>query len=206
MHPVFLIDIDPEDPETEVNYNALVDFPAHMRGFHAYGKEKTVNYFVQNEEKMRVTGVMIAEGTPIYREDNQLGKHYVIFTKEAIERMWLDFHKKAYNNNVNEMHDGKKKITPGAKGIYMIQDWIIDEELGQMVPAALAHQEVREGSWVSTYQIEDKKIWAKVKDGTFNGFSVEGIFIKYPAQVKKVDPANLKMRAIIRELYKRAVQ
>src|SRR3989304_5070554 len=120
---------------------------------------------------MRVTGVMIAEGTPIYRDDAQLKEHYVIFKAGGIDRMRNLFHKKNMTNSLNEMHDMEKMCA----GANRIEDWFVDPPAGKIEPTALSNQGIREGSWIATYQIEDPLVWKKVKDGTFNGFSVEGM-------------------------------
>ncbi len=67
-------------------YQSLVDYPAHMRGFEKWSAEKNVDYFA-DEEKRRVTGVAIAADMLIYRNDKQLGKHYVTFSPEEVEKI-----------------------------------------------------------------------------------------------------------------------
>ena len=37
-------------------------------------------------------------------------------------------------------------------------------------------EDAKDGSWFVSYFVEDDGIWAKCKDGTWNGFSVEGYF------------------------------
>ena len=37
-------------------------------------------------------------------------------------------------------------------------------------------EHVTNGSWFGSYAIDNDDVWQKVKDGTFNGFSVEGYF------------------------------
>lgn len=201
MLPVYRIKIEKDDEETEVSYNSLVDYPAHTRSFESYGKQKA-EYFVESEEKRRVTGVMIAEGTQIYRRDSQLGEHSVIFFKEDIEEIWKDFCSKGYFNKVNGQHDANAIIKEGKGGIYMIEAWIVNTDRNMGVPPALAKQGIRNGSVMATYQIEDDATWAKVKDGTFNGFSIEGIFYKYPAKVKKSDNQEVTDRNLFRRIFK----
>lgn len=188
MLPIYMITIDEDDEELGVDYNALVDHPAHMRSFESYGKSSLVKkpqYFVEdNKEEQRVTGVMISAGTPIIRMDEQLGPHFVIFSPDAIYKIHKKFHRNFYNNNINEMHDLDKVIKPGAKGVYMVEDWLVRQK-GAGIPVGLSKQGIKEGSWIATYQIEDPQIWAKVKNGTFSGFSVEGYFVKYLVETKK---------------------
>jgi len=41
---------------------------------------------------------------------------------------------------------------------------------------AKGYEEVADGSWFLSYIVNDDDIWARVKDGEFKGFSVEGFF------------------------------
>jgi hypothetical protein len=38
------------------------------------------------------------------------------------------------------------------------------------------YEDAKDGSWFLTYLIDNEEIWAKVKDGEWKGFSVEGLF------------------------------
>ena len=82
MLPIYKLTIDNLD-ETGVDYNAFVDVPAHMKSFIAFGKQQSVNYSF-NEEQRIVTGVMISANTPIYRRDNEFGEHLVVFDADTI--------------------------------------------------------------------------------------------------------------------------
>jgi hypothetical protein len=33
-----------------------------------------------------------------------------------------------------------------------------------------------EGSWFGSFKVDNDEVWATIKDGTFKGFSVEGMF------------------------------
>ena len=38
------------------------------------------------------------------------------------------------------------------------------------------YDEAPEGSWFISMKVENNEVWQSVKDGTFKGFSVEGVF------------------------------
>ena len=199
MHPFYLIDIDLEDSETEIEFNSIVDYPAHMRAFEAYGKNEP-EYFMDEEQRI-ITGVVIAEGTPIYRKDKQLGEHYVIFNKDAIRKMWMLYNKNGYRDRVNKQHDSEDVINP-SNGIFMVEQWIVDSERGMGVPKNLQKQGIRDGSWMMSYKVEDRKLWKEIKAGKYNGFSIEGVFIKYPIKVKKAEQqTSMEQRKIARKLF-----
>jgi hypothetical protein len=177
MLPFFKLEID-EDQELGIDMNSLVDNPAHMKDFIAFDNKKVVRQ-VFNEEQMIVTGVMISEGTPIYRHDEEIGEHYVLFDRSTIKECVLRFHKNQYTKNVNLDHDPNKQTD----GLFMFESYIVDSSQGVNAPAKL-NQVVRDGSWIASYKIEDPEVWAKVKNGDVNGFSIEGFFNRVPITIK----------------------
>lgn len=198
MLPVYKIGLDDDDEATGVDYNALVDFPAHMKNMDKFSKAKPM-YFADAKKQM-VTGVMISEGTLIYRRDNTFGEHLVIFEKSEIEKLWLRFNKNNYTNRLNLQHNLNNIVKPG-EGAFMVSQWIYGGYEGLGLPESLSKQGIRPGSWLSTYKINDKRIWQDVEDGTYNGFSVEGLFLKWPAKVKKyVKDDNSKYKELVKQL------
>lgn len=153
---------------------ALVSEPAHRKAFEFFnGKtERVKQYF--NEEKRIVTGVAISVDLPIYRRDEELGEHYVIFSKEDTLAIAQKMFKKGYMHNVNEMHDLNKKV----KDIYLFESYFIDEARGVKAPDSLKGQNLKDGSWIVSYKVEDDKTWSDIKKGKHVGFSIEGFFNK----------------------------
>ncbi len=177
MLKVFKIEVE-EGDETGVDFLGLVDYPAHSKNFIAFNKNQKPLYFA-NEEQRIVTGVMISEGTPIYRRDEQLGEHYVIFDRETIKTIVNKFFKNGFIANVNEMHDFTKQV----EDVYLIESYLVNEEKG-IKPNNLGSDIVRDGSWVASYKIENDEVWEKVKSGEFKGFSVEGLFGRKEVNIK----------------------
>ncbi len=183
MLPFFKLELS-DDPETGVDMLGLVELPAHMKDFVSFSenkeddKPKVKQYF--NEEQMIITGVMISEGTPIYRNDPEIGEHYVLFDKSTIAKAQMRFMKNQYLQNVNLDHDPKKKIEDG---IFMFESYIVNSKEGVNAPAKLG-QIVRDGSWVASYKVTSTELWQKIKSGVVNGFSIEGFFERVPVNVK----------------------
>ena len=177
MMKVFKIEVE-ENDETGVDFLGLVDYPAHSKNFIAFNKSKKTLYFANDEQRI-VTGVMISEGTPIYRNDEQLGEHYVVFDKDTIKTIVNKFFKNGFIANVNEMHNSEKKVD----GVYLIESYLVDEAKG-IKPNNLGEDIVRDGSWVASYRIDNDDVWNKVKSGEFKGFSVEGLFGRKEVNIK----------------------
>jgi hypothetical protein len=84
----------------------------------------------------------------------------------------------------------------------MVEQWIVDSERGMGVPKNLEKQGIRDGSWMMSYKVEDRKLWKEIKAGKYNGFSIEGVFIKYPIKVKKAEQqTSMEQRKIARKLF-----
>jgi hypothetical protein len=179
MTPFYKIVVN-EDDDTGVDFNAFVYHPAHMKNFIAFGKDSD-NYSF-NAEKRIVTGVMISVGTAIRRREEQFGEHYIVFDAPTVEMIRTKFFKHGFNQNLNEEHDPKKVI----KGATLIDSYIASNSDPKLpsIPEAFAAMNLMDGTWIASYKIEDDNLWNDVKNGKFNGFSVEGLFEKVKINVK----------------------
>jgi hypothetical protein len=165
--------------ETGVDINSFVDMPAHLRSFETYGK-KSKAVFALDEKKRIVTGVFIMADFLIYRNDKQLGEHFVRFPKETIWDIRNKFFKKGFNVNTNVQHETM------VKGAILVESYVVHSSDPRFpkVPEILAHQKVTDGSWVGSYYIENEQLWQDCLNGTFTGFSVEGYFDKIETTIK----------------------
>ena len=164
--PLIKLTIDPDDDKTGVELVSLVDRPAIERQWMAFNSHvKPQMFSVESEEKRIVTGPMMVADLPIYRKD-EMGEYYVTFDADTIRKIVYKFAKHGNGQQANVMH---KQIVDG---VYMFESWIIDETKG--VPKGFEALPI--GSWFGSYRVENDEVWAKIKDGTFTGFSVEGIF------------------------------
>jgi hypothetical protein len=122
-----------------------------------------------NEEKRLVTApVMLAE-TKILRYNPDLGKYWVKFSPETIEKMMRKYFKENKIHKVNTNHDPKTR----KDGVYMMESYIVgDRNESKVFP------DLPKGSWVATFYVENDEVWDKIKSGEYNGFSLEGYFIE----------------------------
>jgi len=185
--PIYEIQIDLEDPNTAVEFNALVHDPAHMISFETFSKK--VQRYEFNDDEKTVTGVSISADTPIYRNDAS-GEYYVVFTKKAIKDIIHDYARNNRFNNVNIEHNSKDV----ADGVYMIGSYQVDVDKGFTQPERF--KEVTDGSWITTYKFENEELYQRLKDGEFSGFSVEGTFVMEDQEFK----AFSKIESILDEL------
>lgn len=172
--PLFRLIID-EEGDTGVLANALVADPANERAFVAFSKESKAIKLASDKMKRNVTGVLIEPDRPIYRRDPKLGEYNVMFTRETIESIVRNYSKNLRFGNVNLEHE-----TP-VDGVHMVESWLAGEqdkskELGFDVPP---------GTWMGTFHIEDDAVWNEILDGTYTGFSVEGLFGLQPVEMSR---------------------
>lgn len=174
---IYRMTIDDNDIETAFNSNSLVSIPAHLKEFNAFSEQIEPEFFF-NDEEMMITGVAIAADVTIPRYSKELGKHFVVFLKEDIKKLWLRANELGFINNVNKEHVSSDKINTSE--MYLVEQWIVDRENNKGVPKALESQDIKDGSLMFTYKVKSPKLWAEIKAKKYTGFSIEGIFLKTP--------------------------
>jgi Putative phage serine protease XkdF len=198
--PVFKLVINPSTDEKQfsgVDYVALVDEPAIEKYFHAFKAHKEpikpkFKFEVVGDERRLICGALMIPNLPIYR--NQDGKeYYVVFDAPTIEQVCQKFFKMGFTSNVNEMHDDS--LIP--KNVYMVESFIVDSKRGIKAPEGFGY--LPEGTWFGTFKVENDDVWAKVKDGTFTGFSVEGFFDMVPDEITDEQAVEAIRSAILEQ-------
>jgi hypothetical protein len=165
--PLYNIVID--DAETGIDRISLVEMPAVESNFLAFAKDKKQIMFSANEEQQMITGVLARADYPIYRYDDQLGEYYIQFGKEVIKEMAEKLLVDGHQNWVNIEHIENSDVD----GVYMIEMFLKDSKKG-INP--IGFEDISDGSLFATFKVRNTKIWELIKDGTFKGFSIEGLF------------------------------
>jgi hypothetical protein len=84
--------------------------------------------------------------------------------------------KNKYGDEVTLEHGNK------TSGVYLTESWIIEQSAKDK--SNLYGFTLPRGTWFGVYKVDDRNIWDKVKDGTFRGFSIEGLFEHKRSNVK----------------------
>ena len=154
---------------TELDFQiALVDSPAIESDFMAFKKQH--QFKVISEDKRIVSGFAMMAEKPIYRRDDDGREYYVKFTSDSVKNIAEQFFKNNLTNKTNAMHQTDNFL----EGVYVFESFLIDETRGINIPNG--YDEAPEGSWFISMKVENDEVWESVKNGTFKGFSVEGIF------------------------------
>lgn len=191
--PIFKLIIDDSSEDIEWSYTAFVDKPATGELFVAFKKEPElkVEFKTVSEEKRIVMGALMVANLPILRRDEKTKQEFlVVLDPENIEKALQKFFRKGNQKNVNEMHDPSKK----ADGIYMYQAWIINSELGITTPKGF--NEVPDGSAFGVFKVDNDEVWEKVKNGTYQGFSIEGKMLQEPLPNPSDEDINKMLSAL----------
>lgn len=160
------------DEETGMFKISLVDDPAVMSNFLAFDNTRMVQmYKVEDEDKRLVRGVVMRADFPIYRYDQRFGEYYVIYKADQIRVMAEKYLLESRQNDVNLMHEDGSDVD----GVQMVQYFIKGN--GVMVEG---FDDIADGSLFAEFHIVNDEIWKAVKEGTYKGFSLEGVFDLVP--------------------------
>lgn len=190
--PLYMLDIsDDLNDDAEVQYVALVDRPAIQKNWNAFKNQQ--KFEIISEDKHIISGCIMLADTPIFRSDASFGDYYVAFSKDTIVKIAQKYFKKGYQNNVNLMHDPNKIES----GVTMFESFISDKTRG--IAPMKGFEDAPEGSWFGSMLVENPDVWAKVKDGTIKGFSIEGIF-NYTPKKNKDEVKMQKIKDILESI------
>lgn len=153
--------------EDGINKMSLVNSCAVHVDFIKLSEQKEMTFSIADEDQHIVFGCALRADYPILRIDPNIGKFYIVFDKDVIKDLYEKFMIEGLNNNVNLEHK------TDTDGVYMLQSFIKDENNG-INPVGF--EECADGSWFCSYKILNEDVWADVKAGKFNGFSIEGNF------------------------------
>ena len=145
---------------------SLVDAPAVLSGWQTF--KKVQMYAVQDEEQRLVRGVVMRADFPLFRVDNKGGEYYIIYRADTIREMAEKYLAESRQNNVDTMHDGNE-----VDGVEMVQFFIKDSAKG-INPEGF--DDIADGSLFAEFHVTNDDVWAAIKDGTYQGFSLEGVF------------------------------
>ena len=160
------------DEDTGMYKISLVDDPAVMSNFQAFDKQHIPQmYAIQDEEKRLVRGVVMRADFPIYRYDAKMGEYYIIYKADQIRKMAEKYLVESRQNDVNLMHEEGSDVD----GVQMVQYFIKGDGI-----SVDGFDDCADGSLFAEFHVVNDDVWAEIKEGTYKGFSLEGIFDLQP--------------------------
>lgn len=128
------------------------------------------NFQIVNSEQRIISGPLILADMLIYRNNEAFGEHYVKFSADTIKSIAIKWAKRKNMDKVNLMHDSAQQVG----GVTMFESFIVDKARG-ILPMK-GFEDVADGSWFGSFYVENDSVWQSIKEGTYKGFSVEGLF------------------------------
>ena len=138
---------------------SLVRKPAIEEDFMLFKEQKELKLSF-DDEKHIVFGPAIIADKPIYRVDGEGREYYVVFTAEVIEKLFTNFMK---NGGYFNLEHSKE-----TNDVFLIESFIKRPGLNPV-----GFEGVSDGSWFISLKVENEALWADLKAGKYNGFSIE---------------------------------
>ena len=155
-----------QDEEDGIFANSLVAAGAIERDFVYFSNE--VRFAEVSDEKRLVAGPMLIPNKKILRLTEDGERYYVYFSESTIENVARKFMKNGFGSEVTLEHGSK------TSGVYLTELWLVEQPLKDK--SNLYGFTLPKGTLFAVYKVENDDVWKKVKDGTFNGYSIEGLF------------------------------
>ena len=185
--PVYDVIMDDENPELGMEKISLVKDPANKKMFIAFEDHQKKTKLLFSEDRQLVTCALMQPDDLIYR--NQGGEEfYVKYSSTTIEQMVHKFMKEGRTKEINVEH------SVDVSGVYVVEIACTDASRGVNGPEGL---ELKDGSAWCTLKVDNPKVWESVKDKTFEGISLEGLFgMKQEFKKQESLPKNLPSSTI----------
>jgi hypothetical protein len=147
---------------------SLVAKPAIQEDFIAFseeGSDKTVTHFLSSDEKMQIVGPSLIPDLDIPRKTAEGVGYMLVFTAEDIEALLAIGAKRSYKTS---MTLGHQTYTDGA---FILETWIKESQNDKSTDYGFGELPV--GTMFNKVQVTDQVLWNEIKEGGFNGFSIE---------------------------------
>lgn len=160
-----------------VDLISIVADPAILKNFIAFSAdgEATKRFkFATDKARQIITGPIMIPDFPVYRNERDkdgkiIDEWYVVASKELISEVIQKFFKTQRSSNTSLEHNGSL-----LNGVYLMESFQVDASRG--IPAPIGYGSIPDGTWFGSMKVERPDIWNGVEDGSFNGFSIEGLF------------------------------
>ena len=158
-----LFDITLEDFEQGMYKISLVDKPAIEENFIYFNKEEKIEMF-SNDEKKEVVGPIMIPNKEILRFSPEMGYYYVRFTEETIRDIMYNYSKKGLFNafGIDHAYD--------TEDVVMLEVWMKESDNDKSKDYGY---DLPNGTVFVKAKIESDELFAAIKSGEINGFSIE---------------------------------
>ena len=164
-----LISLGPAEGEAGQSNNSDDRSPAGSVANNAYLMSKAWSF--SSDDEMIVTGPAMIPNALIPRKDEMGNLFHVYFSKETVKNIAKKFLQDNNTHNTDINHDDNV-VTENT----LLESWIVENP--DMDKSTALGFNVPEGTWMTSYKINNEETWQKIKAGELNGFSVTGNFLE----------------------------
>lgn len=169
--------IDESKIEDGIDAISFVKQPAIEENFIALSKHK-VEFKSIDDEKRVIVGLALVPDKKIYRRNGDK-EFNIIFNKDTVKQASHLYLKRLKVNNTTLEH----KTT--TDGVSVVESWIVEDAKNDK--SNLYGLNAVEGAWVVVMKVDNDDVWKDVKDGTYLGLSIEGIFSDKKEDLTAID-------------------
>lgn len=165
--PIRIAVFDKTKKEHGLKCISLVDRPAI--GFMAVkmSEQNEFKLAIQDEEQRIIFTPVLVPDQLIYREVKG-EKFNLVFTKETIADIAVDWSAKMLSNAVDINHSEKL-----IDGVTWFESFVLNEK---RVSKAEGFENIPMGTWFVSGKVESDEVWGKIKSGEIKGVSIDGVF------------------------------
>lgn len=158
--------INEDEANDGISAISFVKQPAIEENFVALSQQK-VEFKSIDDDKRVVVGLALIPNKEIYRRQGDY-EYNIMFSEDTVKKASHLYLKQLNNNNATLEHE------KDAEGISVVESWIVEDV--DTDKSKLYDLNATKGSWVVVMKVDNDEIWKDVKDGTYLGLSIEGIF------------------------------
>jgi hypothetical protein len=139
-----------------------------------FNKEEKELKLYSDNDKQDIVGAVLIPDKHYYRSAKFFGgaeDGYIFFTKETVKQIAMDFLNNS-DNSFNLDHDNNQLINKN--DISLVESWIVESENDKAYDLGFTKEQIPIGTWMMKQHINSADIWSGVKEGKYNGFSIQG--------------------------------
>lgn len=179
MLPLIELFIDEDKIEDGIEAISLVHDPAIEEHFIALSKQDVQLKTIDEEKRIIISLALIPEKR-IYRRDKQGNEYEIKFSKETVRKA-AELYMARLNNNNATLEHGEERV----EGISVIESWVVEDV--KKDKTAIYNLNAVEGAWAVIMKINNDEAWKDIKDGKYQGISIEGRFSEKETALKEVE-------------------
>tara|TARA_R100001163_G_scaffold64955_1_gene60533 strand:+ start:1580 stop:2200 length:621 start_codon:yes stop_codon:yes gene_type:complete len=185
--------IQDDNQELAIDAISLVSAPAIEEDFVYFGKQKNnLTLAKVDEEKRMLVSPALIPNKQIFRYDpNTDSEYYVYFSPETVRKASELYLK--HNNHHKATYEHKDRVS----GVLTVESWVKE---GDMDKSKMYGYDLPNGTWFVKMKITNDDLWAKIKDGSLKGLSIEGYFVDKMQNMSEQQPTDTEILEALNEI------